>query len=190
NSDVRTPLPGVVETRPELAAQLAAAVDVALRHAVIDGGEGDGGGDGGGDDGGDGVPPPTAVAPVEPNEPLALPAHVCLLANEGVSAVVSGGGDGSAAAARSGLLLLTVEQQKRTGNDPALLHLYPHPDVLAEVPATHCKLDIGRLLQLFDPEWPLVRRVMAVWRREYERRLEGAADSVVLDQVPEQCHLI
>ncbi|XP_050678603.1 glutamate receptor ionotropic, kainate 2-like isoform X2 [Leptidea sinapis] len=303
------PLIGVVETRPELAAQLAAAVDVALRHAVIDGGEGDGGGDGGGDDGGDGVPPPTAVAPVEPNEPLALPAHVCLLANEGVSAVVSGGGDGSAAAARSGLLLLTVEQQKRTGNDPALLHLYPHPDVLAEACADLCEakgwleavvlhegsgralppllraplsaatsspasptrsaiepervvlrarqlpplhdddalrnlllvlkkwgaskfivwcgsacgarvldaaqrvgllgerhsyllpaLDLHTLplaafshgganitvLQLFDPEWPLVRRVMAAWRREYERRLEGAADSVVLDQLVAQ----
>ncbi|XP_038213920.1 uncharacterized protein LOC119833806 [Zerene cesonia] len=113
---------GVVESRPERAAQLAAAVDAALRLA------------------GAAPPEPAPAAPAEPHEPLAVPAHVCAQASEGAQATL-GTSAGGAAAARAGLLLLLAEPgaAARPDPDPAALALYPHPDVLAEAIAALCE---------------------------------------------------
>lgn len=55
---------GVVESDPGLGAQLAAALDAGLRaEAAIDGDE---------------FQQFATLAPVEPNEPLALSTHICL----------------------------------------------------------------------------------------------------------------
>ncbi|KAM3960066.1 glutamate receptor ionotropic, kainate 2 [Aphomia sociella] len=105
---------GVVEADPVLAQQLAAAADAALGA------------------------PGTAVAPAEPDEPLALPAHVCAQASaESVAAVSGGGGRGGArlaaeGAARAGLPLLLLDELPVDATWEALA-LYPHPDIFTQI---------------------------------------------------------
>ncbi|KAJ0183044.1 hypothetical protein K1T71_001020 [Dendrolimus kikuchii] len=137
---------GVVEQQPERARHLAAAVEAALRVASADTGEAPGGG---ATSDVDEAPPEdddassVHIAAVEPDEPLAVPAHVCEQASEARDAVVSGGGAramrlAEAAAARAGLPLLLVDPAPTNSSWEALA-LYPHPDVLAQACAELCK---------------------------------------------------
>ncbi|KAJ8723365.1 hypothetical protein PYW08_003277 [Mythimna loreyi] len=115
---------GVVE-QPMRAMQLAAAVDAALN-----------------------VSGAAAVAPLEPDEPLAPPAAVCAQAaasEDGSPAVATlGGGDARAArlaaagAARAALPLLLVDHAPASSAWEAL-ELYPHPQVLAQACAELCE---------------------------------------------------
>ncbi|XP_063826529.1 glutamate receptor ionotropic, kainate 2-like [Ostrinia nubilalis] len=110
---------GVVEQEPVAAQRLAAAVEAALQEGAA------------------------LVAPVEPDEPLAVPAHVCAQAGEEVAGVVSGGSAraaalGAAAAARAGLPLLLVAPAPADASWEALA-MYPHPDVLAMACADLCE---------------------------------------------------
>ncbi|XP_031766616.2 glutamate receptor ionotropic, kainate 5-like isoform X2 [Galleria mellonella] len=106
---------GVVEADPRRAQQLAAAVDAALGAAA----------------GG------SAVAPVEPDEPLALPAHVCEQGAREAAALVCGGGRRAArlageGAARAGVPLLLLGPAPLPPTWDALA-LHPHPDIFIQV---------------------------------------------------------
>ncbi|XP_022124667.2 glutamate receptor ionotropic, kainate 2 [Pieris rapae] len=119
---------GVVESDPELGARLAAALDAGLRaEAVIDDDE---------------IQQNVNLAPVEPNEPLALSTHICLQARDGAQAVASGdkGNEGVAAAVRAGVLLLLTAPSPHRNLDAlaTALDLFPHPDVLATAVAELC----------------------------------------------------
>ncbi|XP_059045609.1 glutamate receptor ionotropic, kainate 2-like [Achroia grisella] len=116
---------GVVEADPQLAQQLAAAVDAA-RNAP-------------GAPGAPGAPraPEAGVAPVEPDEPLALPAQVCAQAAQGGVAVVSGARGGAArlageGAARAGQPLLLLSPAPLYHAWEALA-LHPHQDIFAQI---------------------------------------------------------
>lgn len=81
--------------------------------------------------------PRVKVAPVEPEEPLALAAHLCALAEEGVAAVLTGGTARSvrllaAAAARAGVPLLLADSAPKN-HTWEVLALYPDNRVLAQV---------------------------------------------------------
>lgn len=87
--------------------------------------------------------PRVKVAPVEPEEPLALAAHLCALAEEGVAAVLTGGTARSvrllaAAAARAGVPLLLADSAPKN-HTWEVLALYPDNRVLAQACADLCK---------------------------------------------------
>lgn len=107
---------GVVEIDPQAAWRLAAAAEAALPAEGADAADA------------------ATVEPVVPEEPLAVPAHVCGQATHATAALVGGGGTrlAAAAAARAGLPLLLVQPTPAPAAWEALA-LYPHEDVLVEV---------------------------------------------------------